>query len=286
MLKVKHPPTFFGGWGIIFQPYYQGETKAKYGKTWPWQTWKIWTLHTRALCLFLTSEQSINLPKPKFCSWAKSSYQAGVSLWISRGWSGIIAMIFIPSWNNSSLKFSQFSSQAHLLSHPHRLLCSSTILISLLFLPARMATIGNIFSTVAHIFLMLGEKRDQMLLLASAETELVCFLRLVFCFPYQLRLNTSVSCFILLYHMCAFLQLVVWLFTWNHFVGFEQPRVLLIINPWIREAQILPLFPGPAVFAYLSTFTEYKKSICGAIWQSTWLLVLGSGLIWIIFISC
>lgn len=43
---------------------------------------------------------------------------------------------------------------------------------------------------------------------------------------------------------CAFLQLVVWLFSWNHLVGFEQLRVLLIINPWIGEAQIFLLLPG------------------------------------------
>lgn len=72
-----------------------------------------------------------------------------------------------------------------------------------------MARIGNIFSIVAHTFLMLGEKRDQVLLLASTETQLFYFLRSVFCFPYQLCINTSVSWFLLLYHLCAFLRLVV-----------------------------------------------------------------------------
>lgn len=68
--------------------------------------------------------------------------------------------------------FSQFASQDHLLSYCSKFFYFSVISISLLFLPARMARIGNIFSIVANIFLTFGEKRDQMQLLASTKTHL------------------------------------------------------------------------------------------------------------------
>lgn len=72
-----------------------------------------------------------------------------------------------------------------------------------------MARIGNIFSIVAN-FLTLGEKRDQMLLLTLTKTHLFGFFLSGLLFPYQLCINTSISFFILLlYHVCAFLQLVV-----------------------------------------------------------------------------
>ncbi|XP_041252389.1 26S proteasome non-ATPase regulatory subunit 10 isoform X1 [Onychostruthus taczanowskii] len=98
---------------------------------------------------------------------------------------GNLKMVQILVQHNATLDIRDSEGNTPLL------LCASTISTSLLFLPARMATTGNIFSIVAHIFLMLGEKRDQMLLNVSIETELVYFLKLVFCFPYQLCINTS-----------------------------------------------------------------------------------------------
>lgn len=72
-----------------------------------------------------------------------------------------------------------------------------------------MARIANIFSIVAN-FLTLGEKRDQMLLLTLTKTQLFGFFLSRLLSPYQLCINTPISFFVLLlYHVCAFLQLVV-----------------------------------------------------------------------------
>lgn len=172
-LKLSILPKFFGGWGSeasFSSPIIKRRQKPNVEKL-DLETLEIPDCSIQEL--FLTSEQSINLPKTKSCSWAKSSYQAGVSLWISIEWSGSIALIFIP-WNNSSRMFSWSASQVHLLSYFNRFLCSRAILISLLFLPARMARTGNIFSIVAHTFWMLGEKRNQILPLALTEPN--CFI--------------------------------------------------------------------------------------------------------------
>lgn len=153
-----------------------------------------------------------------------------------------------------------------------------------------MARIGKIFSIVGNIFLTFGVKRDQMQLLALTKTHLCgfFFFRVAFCFSYQPCISTSASFFILLYRMYAFLRLVVWLFSWNHFVGWKQMSVLLIINLWIPEALMLPPTPTvPAVFALVSTPTEHNKRICRATsdyqhyhW-SVWLPALESCLVWV-----
>jgi len=71
--------------------------------------------------------------------------------------------------------FSSFASQVHLLAYLNKFLYSSAISINLLFLPVRMARTGNTFSIVANILLMLGERRDQVLLLTSTKTQLFFF---------------------------------------------------------------------------------------------------------------